>query len=450
MTSLSAFAPTGPLPAAARPLRDPRGEIRLGTALIALFAAGFVGWAGFARLDAAVHESGVVRVAGNRQTVQGAQGGVISAIRVREGQQVAAGQVLVDFSNAAALAQERSLAARVFALQAEIARIEAEQRGAATVAAPAAWAQLSPTDAAAAQAALEAERGNLAAQRALQHSQHMVSNERIAELGQQVRGLRERQASNGRQSSLNEEELAATRHLFEKGYATKTRLLALQRSSAAIDGETGATSAEIARLQTQAGENRLQMLQLGQERLQQNADRLRAALTELNGLLPQWQAAREELTQTQVRAPVAGSVLGLAANTVGGVVPAGGRLMDIVPARPVLVVETRVSPEDANEIGTGQPATVRLQPIRGRAAAELHGTVTRLSEDSLTDEHSGRAFCTATVTVPRAELARAGGGGAALRSGTPVAVTVPLERRTALRYWLEPLFRRFSPAMSER
>lgn len=451
MTALALQPPVAPRAASARPLRDPTKEMRVGLSLIALFAAGFVGWASFVRLDAAIHEPGVVRVAGNRQTVQSAQGGVIGAIRVREGQQVKAGQVLVDFTTAETLAQERSLATRVFALQAEIARIHAEQRGAADVAVPAAWARLSPSDRAQAEQALAAERGNLAAERGLLRSQRAVLQQQIAQTGDQIRGYGERLASTGRQGRLNEEELRTTQQLFDKGYATKSRVLALQRSSAAIDGELGATSAEIARLRTQAGETRLQMMQLSQARLQQNAERLRAALTELNSYLPQWKAAGHQVAMAQVRAPVSGAVLALAANTVGGVVPAGGRLLDIVPADGALVVETRVSPEDANEIAPGQPADIHVAAIRGRPAAELKGVVARVSDDSLADERSGQSFFSATVRVPRSELARvARAGGAPLRSGTPVQVTVPLERRTALRYWLEPLTRRLAPAMSER
>lgn len=441
-----------PFAADDRPAHDPRHEIRLGAAIAGLFVVGFLGWSAVAHLDAAVHLPGVIRVAGNRQAVQSVTGGIVSALHVREGDHVAAGQVLVDFATVEALAQERSLASRVIGLQAEIARLDAEQAGSGRVVAPAAWATLTGAERDAAARALAGEQANLASRRALMGSQRAVLGQRLAEIDDQVGGYRERQASNLRQEELNGGELADVQQLYRKGFATRTRVLALQRSAASIAGDVGATRAEMARLRTSAGETRMQMMSLADQRDRDNGERLRAARTELDSLLPQWQAAREQLGRARVVAPASGAVLGLAANTVGGVAAAGQKLMEIVPDRRALQVEAQLSPGDAGDLHAGQRAEVRLAGTQGRQLPPLTGRIARVSADSLTDEHSGRTFYTATVALPQAEIARLEreSGVDAVRSGTPVEVTVPTRSRSALAYLLDPLTARLRSGLNER
>ena len=441
-----------PQPEILRPTHDARFEMRIGGALIGLFVFGFLGWSTVARLDAAIHAPGAVRVAGSRQTVQSATGGVMTAINVREGDHVREGDVLIGFATTETLAQERSLASRVIGLQAEIARINAEQAGVASIAAPAEWSSLDSTEHTDATRALASEQTNLAARRALLASERAVLGERLAQVGEQIGGYRERQKSNFRQGQLNEDELGGVQQLYQKGYATKTRVLALQRSGASIEGDIGATQAEIARLGTSAGETRLQIMQLSDQRDHDNSERLRLAQTELQSLLPQWQAAREQVARSAVRAPVSGTVFELMAHTVGGFAPAGQKLMDLVPSAGALEIESQVATSDANDLHPGQVADVRFSGLRGRNIPVLHGRISRVSADSVIDEHSGRAYFIATVTIPRSQLDAIGreAGIGSIKPGTPADVTVPLRARSALDYWLSPLFSRFRPALSEQ
>lgn len=433
-------------------IANPRFEMWLGGAILATFLFGSVGWASMAHLDAAIHSPAVVRVAGNRQTVQSSANGVVARIAVKEGQRVVAGQVLIDLTSTEASAQNDALASHVYALQAEIARIAAENSEISKVSMPTAWAALTEDDRALAMGALANEQSNLDAQRALLASQRAVLQQRIVQIGDQIGGYRQRQSANMQQMQLNKDELDQTQALFSKGYAPKTRVLALQRSAASITGEMGATAGEMARLQSQSGETRLQSLQLADERKRQNTDRLRQAETELQTALPQWRAAREQLERTRVRAPVAGSVIGLSVNTIGAVIGAGQKLLDIVPTVGDLVVEARVSQSDANDLKQGQSAKVQISGMRGRVLAPLAGTVTRVSADALTDEKTGQPYFSATVAVPRAELdrvSREAGIDGLVKPGTPVEMIITLRRRTALQYWLEPLLDRFSGALSE-
>src|SRR5206468_9667543 len=125
---------------------NPRAEIRAGLLVAILFFVVFLGWAAFVPLDAGVSAPGTVAVLGNRQTVQHKDGGVITAIRVREGQHVQAGQVVVELSAPELKAAERALTSDYLTLLAQRARLLAERNGQHNFAPPAEFASLSPAD----------------------------------------------------------------------------------------------------------------------------------------------------------------------------------------------------------------------------------------------------------------------------------------------------------------
>jgi multidrug efflux pump subunit AcrA (membrane-fusion protein) len=78
----------------ARPHHTIRRSTAIGLAIIA-GTFGVIGlWAAVTPLNSAVIGHGVVTVESNRQTVQHFEGGIISKILVREGDKVAAGQIL--------------------------------------------------------------------------------------------------------------------------------------------------------------------------------------------------------------------------------------------------------------------------------------------------------------------------------------------------------------------
>ena len=128
--------------------------------------------------------------------------------------------------------------------------------------------------------------------------------------------------------------------------------------------------------------------------------------------------------------------------TVGGVIAAGQKLMDIVPDHADLVVAARISPDDVDDVAVGQQAEVRFSGIHDRGIPILTGTMTRLSADALTDEKTGQSFYTAEFRVPESELDKlkaVRGRDFKLRAGAPVQVTIPVRKRTALQYAFEPL-----------
>lgn len=427
-------------------------EFMLGGAVAGAFFVVFLGWAAFAPLDAGAYATGVVTVAGNRQSVQHREGGVVSALHVQEGDHVRAGQVLLEVNAVETRSVERSLTSQVLTLTALTARLQAERDGLATVPEPAAFASLSGEDKTIAADALRLERLQLAARRAAFSTNQSVLSHRVGELAQQQEGFRRQIAANTEQSKLIEEELSGVQGLAAKGYAPKTRVLALQRAGADLKGQAGSLETDVARSQDAIGEARMQLAADQKKHLEDVVDQLRQAELNLAEAQPKLAAAREALDRSQVKAPATGKVVGLSVFTVGGVVAPGQKLMDIVPDSAALVMQAQVSPNDADDIKPGQLAEVRFPSFHERDLPRVEGKVTKLSADSFTDEKTGKRFFSLEVVVPPAEMAqitRVRGKGFGVRPGLPVQIVVRLRKRTALQYIFEPMEQRVWKSLLE-
>jgi HlyD family type I secretion membrane fusion protein len=418
-----------------------RKEIRVGIAVAALFFVLFLGWAALVPLDAGVNAAGTIAVAGNRQTVQHRDGGVITAIKIREGQHVEAGQVLIELSAPELRASERGLTSDYLTLLAERSRLLAERSGQRDFAPPPEFASLSPDDRPIAAQVMALQRSEMRARSGAISAQQSVLGERGQQLSQQQSGYSQQRVELVEQQRLIGEELDGLRKIADKGFASINRVRALERAQADLRGQEAAMKAEFARAGEGIGETRMQSLSVQRDRLQQVEADLKDAQSKLSEVLPKLVATREQLQHSLVRAPVTGQVVGLTVFTVGGVVAAGQKLLDIVPDGRELVIQAQLAPTDADDAYPGQKAQVRFVSVHNRSLPLFSGTVRTVSADSFTDEKSGRSFFRAEIVVPAKELARVRSvlGNGELRPGLPVDTVLAVRKRTALQYLMEPL-----------
>lgn len=437
-------APDAPAPPKGAPTEvadSPRRELLVGGAVIFAFFILFLGWAAFFPLDAGAFAQGQVAISGNRQAVQHRDGGVVSALRVAEGDTVQRGQILVEVAGGELEAAERGLTGQVFALLAQRARLVAERDGLRAVATPSEFAGLSPGDQALADEAMRLQRQQFHARGAGRSTQRGVLQQRIGQLQQQQEGYQRQIDSNAEQRRLIQEELEGMQTLAAQGYAPMNRVRALERQAAALDGEAGALRAQVARAEEQIGETRLQMLGVGTQMNEDVADQLRTIQVQLDELQPRLASVRAQIARNQIRAPVSGEVVGLTVFTPGGVIQPGQTLMEIVPDDASQVIVAQVNPDDVDNLRLGQSTEVKFPGLREGNPPIVRGRVTRVSADSFTDETSGHRYFRVEIVVPEAELDKLGRLAATIRPGTPVEVSVLLRRRTALTYLLEPLGR---------
>ena len=422
---------------------DPGFDMKLGYAIAFLFFVLFIGWAALTRLDAAAVAPGKLVIDGQRQTVQHRDGGVVGAIMVREGQKVSHGQVLLSLAAADVQAQERALSAQAITLLAQRARLQAEQLGRSTIIPPAEFSALTdPADRAQIAQALEGQRAQLRTRLAVVQAQRGALAERRSGAGHLGRGYGEQVIALDQQIRSINQELESLRGVAAEGFVSQSRIRALERARSELLGQRGQYSATVAQSRDQAGESRLQSLEAQSNYLERSASELRDVEAALNEVLPKLSAARDQLSRTVIRSPATGTVVGLQVFTPGGVIGAGQRLMDVVPDRAGLNVEGRLTVQDGDDVSTGQVAFVRFDSLHERALPPLEGKVTRVSADSFNDEKTGEAYFTVSVEVAPSQLAllkEVRGKDFQLRAGMPLSVEIPVRRRTALQYMLEPL-----------
>jgi HlyD family type I secretion membrane fusion protein len=434
------------------PVDDPKRDIRIGAGIVVFFFVILLGWAALAPLDAAVPAQGVIAVSGNRQSVQHREGGVVTAINVREGQRVKAGDILVEMAAPDIRAQERALTSDYLINLAQRARLMAERTGQRNFAPPAEFASLSDEDRPLAAQAMQLQRAQLTARLNSMSAQQSVLGQRSNQLGEQQSGYSQQILSLREQQRLLSEEIAGLRKIQEKGFASENRIRALERALADLKGREAAMTAEIARAGQGKGETRMQSVSIQSSALEQVATELRDTQARLSDVLPKLIAVREQLQRARVRAPASGQVVGLSIFTVGGVVSPGQVLMEIVPDHKTLVIQAQVAPGAADDVYKGQTAQIRFVSVNDQTLPLLSGTVRTISADSFTDEKSGQSFFRAEIEVPPEQLSKVRGalGRGDLRPGLPVEVLLNVRKRTALQYALEPLTRNFWKSLREQ
>ena len=244
------------------------------------------------------------------------------------------------------------------------------------------------------------------------------------------------------------DELDSLKPLLDKGIVTRQRLLQLERSVAALDGQIGEVTAAIARGEQAEGEQRQLEAQTRNSRRAAVAQELRDVQMRLAEILPKLSNAEFVKARTVVKAPYAGRVVGLNVFAVGAVIGRGERLLDIVPEQGALVIEARIPVQDIAEIGLDQEAEVRLTGFKQMASRAVKGAIVNLSADRLTDERSGAPYYAASIRISDGDLATF--PEIRLHPGMAATVVIPTAPRSVLQYLVGPLMTSFDGALREK
>lgn len=422
----------------ARQLSGPSDHIgrrlaRIGGAALAVI----IGIAALVPIDSGALAPGIEQVENKRKTVQHLDGGIISAIHVREGSVVKAGQPLVTLDDTNARLAVSVYQSQSDALRAEQAALEAQLLGKDTIAFP--QDLLAREGDAIVGSMLRSQRAAFAARRDNVSGRKAQLREQIGQLNQEIAGDGAGSVARAEQIKMLDEEIAGLEELYKKGFATKARLLALKRAAAQLHGERGGLAAESAQARTKQSEIRILELQADNEAQADAANSLRTIQSQLAEVQDKLTAAKQVLTRIEIRAPVSGSIVGMKPTTVGGVIRSGEPLMDVVPNAGRLVVVARVSPRDADKLNVGQEAVVRFDASGAREAPVVKGSVQKFSADALTDPQNGTLYFEAEVVVPESEKKLL--PPKMLKPGVPASVMIKTGRRTLLAYLFAPIQR---------
>lgn len=417
-----------PAPAALalrRLLRRALGSMLVLGALLAL-------WVVAAPVSGAVVASGVVRTEHNRKVISHQEGGLVSRILVRDGQQVQAGDVLAVIGDVRSDAGLDLLRDQQAAELLRRARLEAEAEGAATFATPA-----------------EVQSARVLAdvlprERKVFSTRLATLNEQLSALANQARqalqqGEFQQVQINATQDAMKlaAEELSLNAQLAEQGYVQRTRLIGLQRVVSEYEARLGLQRSELAQARQTLEDLKLRAAQARNSYRQQAADELKDSAARLREIDERLRPSSDLAGRQSVRAPVSGTVMGLRVTAVGSAVAPREALMELVPHDEKLIVEARIRPDDIDHVHAGGAAEVRLSAFDARISPHLAARVDFVSPDRLVDAQTGAAWYAVHLSVDEAALRAM--PLLRLQTGMPAEVFVATAPRSLLRYLLEPI-----------
>jgi HlyD family secretion protein/epimerase transport system membrane fusion protein len=406
-----------------------------GWIVIGVLFGGFGTWASIAPLTSAAIAPGTVVVDSNRKSVQHLEGGVIREILVRDGDVVEAGQVLLRLDGASIRAALASLQPMLTTNKAQKARLRAERDGVDAIAFPDELAAEAAADVATAQIMAGQKRVFETRRNALQGEKALNAN-RLAQSRQRLTGLERQLDVKEREMALVGRELGDQKTLLTKGYTTKRRVAAAERTVQQLDSDFADLQSKVEETKVLVERYELEDGQINKNFVEQVENELYKAEQESYQLLERTRAIQDQHTRLDVRAPVSGVVVNMVAHTVGGVITPGSPILDIVPRNDQLMIEAQVRPSDIDGVRSDLSADVRFPAFDGTEIPRLNGLVTTVSADRLIGS-GGTPYFLVRVQVAESELARL--AGRTLIPGMPAEVLINKSERTLLSYLLSPL-----------
>ena len=414
---------------------EARRLVRLGLLVIFALVAGAGIWMVITPLSGAAIAQGSVKVDMNRKTLQHQEGGIVKEILVRNGTRVEAGQTLLVINDVRVEANYDLLMTQLDSEMAKGARLASESTIEGAVDYP--QELLDRSEDTRVKELMRRENAVFATRRQMLDGQIRLLKEQIVEAQREAAALREQVEAERRAVDWQKEELQANRKLADQGFMSNTKLLALQRGVAEYEARLGEHQAALAQARQRAGDFELRIASLRNNYVKEAADELKDTTARIYDLRERLRPSLDAAQRQKVVAPVSGDIVDLRVNTVGAVVGPREPLLDIVPANPELIVESRVRPEDITYVKVGGEADVRLSAFKQRITPTVTGKVVYVSADSLTDPKTGATYYLANIKLTPESLRDA--GNLQLQAGMPAEVFVKTPARTPLQYLLDPL-----------
>ena len=419
--------------------------IRLGWWIVIGGLGSFLVWASLAPLDKGVPLSGTVAVASSKKAIQHETGGTVEAILVKEGDIVKAGDVLVRMNNVQAGADAETARVQYIAARTMQARLEAERDGKNSVALPKEFANENKDTRVLENIALQKQISS--ARQAAIRSELSAIDENIAGLISQMQGLEDSVASKREQKTLITEQLAGMRDLAKEGYMATNRVLESEQTLASINANISADIGNIGRSKRQVSELKMQKIQRNQEYQKEVRTQLSEAQKQGDALQNQLKGLDRNVQNIDIKAPVAGTVVGLNVFTTGAVVAPGFKLMDIVPVEDSLVVEGQLPVHLVDKVYPGLPVSLIFTAFNQNKTPHIPGEIVNVSADRFIDEKTGQPYYKVTSKVAPEGVKMT--YNLKIRPGMPVDMFIKTGERTMMNYLLKPIFDHLKLSMSE-
>ena len=434
--------------AAVSPYHSIQRHLIGGAAIVGFIVFGIGSWAATMELGGAVVAQGSLVVDSSVKKVQHLSGGIVKEIRVREGDHVKAGDILVRLDETQTKAANAVVSKNLEELIAQQARLEAERDGADYIDLPATITERAIGSNSDAARTMIAEQKLFEIRRQAREGKKAQLRERISQLKEEIQGYIGQTTAKEREIELINKELEGVRELRNKNLVPMNRLTALERDAARIEGERSQLIAATAQAKGKITETNLQIIQVDQDLRSEVGKDLGDTRVKVSEFVERKVATDDQLKRVDIRAPQSGIVQQLTVHTVGGVISAGDAIMLIVPDADTLMVEVKIAPQDIDQLYLGQVATLRFTAFNARTTPEIDGKVNLISADITQDQKTGINYYSARITLNVSEITRL--GDVKLIPGMPVVAFIKTSERTMLSYLTKPLRDQAERAFKEK
>jgi len=417
-----------------------------GWLIIAIFFGGIGSWAATAPLNGAVVGNAVVKVDGNRKSVQHLDGGIVKELRVKEGDKVDAGEILVVLDETQAQAEYDVLSQQYMVLRATEVRLLTELDHGSELVMPKDL-KARPEDSYF-KSVWNGQVSQFESRLAAIEGQRSVIREKINQLGSQIVGAEAQVKAYTDQITSVHAEAKDIAPLVERGLIARPRILQLERTAFGLEGQIADANANIAKARQAIAEQQQQIAQLDNDRMADITKDLRDTQAKMLEVIPKAMNAKAVLGRMEIRSPYAGRVVALTVFSVGGVIQRGEKILDIVPDQDSLTIEAQIAVEDISDIKPNMRAEVHLTAYKQRIVPIIHGDVIQVSADRLTDPKTNNPYYVAFVKVDENELAAM--PNIKLYPGMPATVMIPTVQRTAFDYIVGPLVMSFNHSFRQK
>lgn len=407
-----------------------------GFAMLGVLFGGLGAWAAVTNIGGAVIAPGQIVVETNAKSVQHPDGGVVAELRVKDGDFVKSGDLLIRLDDTLMKANLSIVTKQIDEFLALEGRLVAERDNLPEITyAPdfLARAKDNPDVAAAIAGHLNAFKNR----RITNENRRVQLDEQIKQLESSIGGLESQYKSRGDEVGLIERELKGVEELFKKNLVPLTRLVALQREKTRLEGERAKLTSDIAAARGSIAEKRIAILRIDDDFRSDVAKELNETRAKLAEFGERRVAAQDKLTRVEIRAPQSGRIHASTVYTVGGVLKPSETAMLVVPQEDRLIVDAIVEPNDINEVRVGQIAVVKFTAFSEKNLKDFPGEVINVAPDLIEEPATKRRFYKIRISV--GTPTDPNGKPLPLVPGMPVETFLAKGDRTVLAYLVRPL-----------
>jgi epimerase transport system membrane fusion protein len=417
---------------------------RIGGIVLLLTFVVFGLWSAIAPLQSAALASGVVVVEGKRKSIEHFEGGIVAQLLVRDGDDVARGDLLIKLDGTQANADLDISTSQYYAYKAREARLKAQQDGLEVIIFS---HKVSGVNEFRAQDAMQSQKQIFFADRNARLGEADVLNQKVQQLGEQIIGNNAIKLGKLKLLKSFEEELSDFSKLVKDGYTGKQHLRDLDRNIAGLESEVAEVTSAIARIEVQVGETKLQILQRKKEFHTKVVNEFSATQIELYAIEERMRAAQDRVTRTEIRSPVDGTIMSMAVTTIGESIRPAESLLYVIPQSGELIIEARIKPNDIDRVHKGLSANIRFSSFETSTTPVIDGTIVSVSADVIGDDKKDMPYYLARVKV--SSEGRRALNGLTLIPGMPAEVFIKTGSRTLFQYMTQPISNAFARAMIE-